>query len=105
VLLDWASSLGNQGVALILLAERRKDAAVAETALNQINTAFQTISISSCEIVAAHLGQVACRSKTDVAMVNEALCKIICHNICCLIQEAHELGITTEFWANQSTPR
>ena len=45
------------------------------------------------------------RSKTDVAMVNEALCKIICHNICCLIQEAHELGITTEFWANQSTPR
>jgi transposase len=45
------------------------------------------------------------RSKTDVAMVNEALCKIICHNICCLTQEAHELGITTEFWANQSTPR
>jgi transposase len=39
------------------------------------------------------------RSKTDVAMVNEVLCKIICHNICCLIQEAHELGITTEFWA------
>ena len=45
------------------------------------------------------------RSKTDVAMINEALCKIICHNICCLIQEAQELGITTEFWANQSTPR
>jgi len=38
-------------------------------------------------------------------MVNEVLCKIICHNICCLIQEAHELGITTEFWANQSTPQ
>jgi len=45
------------------------------------------------------------RSKADVAMVNEVLCKIICHNICCLIQEAHELGITTEFLANQSTPR
>ncbi len=27
------------------------------------------------------------RSKTDVAMVNEVLCKIICHNICCLIHE------------------
>ena len=39
------------------------------------------------------------RSKTDVAMVNEVLCKIICHNICCLIQESHELGITAEFWA------
>jgi transposase len=45
------------------------------------------------------------RSKTDVTMVNEVLCKIICHNICCLIQEAHELGIATEFWANQSAPR
>jgi len=36
------------------------------------------------------------RSKTDAAMVNEVLCKIICHNICCLIQEAHELGISLD---------
>jgi transposase len=42
------------------------------------------------------------RSKTDVAMVNEVLCKIICHNICCLIQESHELGIDTVFWAEAS---
>jgi transposase len=42
------------------------------------------------------------RSKTDVAMVNEVLCKIICHNICCLIQETHELGIETAFWAEPS---
>jgi transposase len=42
------------------------------------------------------------RSKTDVAMVNEVLCKIICHNICCLIQESHELGIDTAFWAENS---
>ncbi len=42
------------------------------------------------------------RSKTDVAMVNEVLCKIICHNICCLIQELHELGIDTSFWAETS---
>jgi len=33
------------------------------------------------------------RSKTDTAMMNEVLCKIVCHNICCLIQESHELGI------------
>jgi transposase len=37
------------------------------------------------------------RSKTPVAMVNEVLCKIICHNICVLIQEAHELGIEVKF--------
>lgn len=38
------------------------------------------------------------RSKTDVAMVNEVLCKILCHNICCLIQESYELGIAATFW-------
>jgi hypothetical protein len=37
------------------------------------------------------------RSKTPVAMINEVLCKIICHNICVLIQETHELGIEIEF--------
>lgn len=39
------------------------------------------------------------RSKTDTAMINEVLCKIICHNICVLIQESCELGIETTFWA------
>jgi transposase len=42
------------------------------------------------------------RSKTDVAMVNEVLCKILCHNICVLIQESHELGISPLFWAETS---
>ena len=35
------------------------------------------------------------RSKTDVAMVNETLCKILCHNLVVLI---HELGIDPVFW-------
>lgn len=43
------------------------------------------------------------RSKSDVAMVNEVLCKIICHNICCLIQESHELGIASEFWDTRAS--
>ena len=42
------------------------------------------------------------RSKTDVAMVNEVLAKVICHNICVLIQELYELGISTAFWAETS---
>jgi transposase len=33
------------------------------------------------------------RSKTPVAMVNEVLCKLVCHNICVLIHEMQELGI------------
>ncbi|MEX2315871.1 MAG: transposase [Pirellulales bacterium] len=39
------------------------------------------------------------RSKSTTAMVNEVLCKIICHNICCLIQEMYELGIQPSFRA------
>ena len=42
------------------------------------------------------------RSKTDVAMVNEVLCKILCHNLTCLIQEQHTLGIEPVFWPEES---
>ena len=31
-------------------------------------------------------------------MVNESLCKFICHNLCVLIQEECELGIDPVFW-------
>lgn len=37
------------------------------------------------------------RSKTPTAMVNEVLCKIICHNVCVLVQEAEEAGIAVDF--------
>jgi transposase len=39
------------------------------------------------------------RSKTTVAMKNEALCKILAHNICCLIQAMHEFGVRPDFAA------
>ena len=29
----------------------------------------------------------------DAGQTNEALCKVLCHNVCVLIQETHELGI------------
>jgi transposase len=38
------------------------------------------------------------RAKTDTAMVNESLCKLLCHNICVLIQSQCELGIEPVFW-------
>ena len=41
----------------------------------------------------------ALRSKTGVAQVNEALCKVLAHNLCCLIQSMHELGISPDFEA------
>jgi transposase len=33
------------------------------------------------------------RSKTPVAQVNEILCKVLCHNLCCLVSAFYELGI------------
>jgi transposase len=40
------------------------------------------------------------RSKTATAQENEALCKVLCHNLCCVIQSIYELGIEPPFWAN-----
>jgi len=37
------------------------------------------------------------KSKEWTAQVNEVLCKVICHNICCVIQEMYELGINPNF--------
>ena len=39
------------------------------------------------------------RSKTKTAQINEALCKVLCHNICCLIQSMFELQLKPKFWA------
>ena len=41
--LDWARTLGNQGVALMRIAELRGDVTMAETAFRQINMAFETM--------------------------------------------------------------
>ena len=38
------------------------------------------------------------RSKSKTAQVNEVLCKILCHNICCLIQSIYELDVEPTFW-------
>ena len=40
------------------------------------------------------------RSRTDVAMVNETLCKVLCHNLVVLIHEMSELNIDPVFWNN-----
>jgi len=37
------------------------------------------------------------RSRTPVAQCNEVLCKVLCHNICCVIGSMHELGIEPGF--------
>ncbi len=36
-------------------------------------------------------------SKSDTGQMNEALCKVLAHNICCVIGAIHELGIEPTF--------
>jgi hypothetical protein len=44
------------------------------------------------------------RSKTRMAQYNEALCKILCHNLCVVIQSVYELGVEPVFWPDEGTP-
>jgi transposase len=55
-----------------------------ESTFNMIKTKFGT----------------AIRAKSPVAQVNEVLCKILCHNICVLIQSIYELGLEPVFYKN-----
>jgi hypothetical protein len=41
----------------------------------------------------------ALRSRNKTAQINEALCKVLCHNIVVLIQSMYELGLKPKFWA------
>jgi hypothetical protein len=65
--LDWAMSFGDEGVALMLLAERRRDAAMAKTALDQINTAFETMRDGGHAPSAAYYEQQLPRARALVA--------------------------------------
>jgi hypothetical protein len=51
---------------------------------------------STFSMVKAKFGEKV-RSKTETARVNEVLCKILCHNLCCVIQSMYELGIEVDF--------
>ncbi len=53
---------------------------------------------STFSMIKAKFGD-ALRSKTERAQINEALCKVLCHNICCLIQSMFELGLKPKFYA------
>ena len=44
------------------------------------------------------------RSKTEVAMVNEVLVKILCHNLVVVHQSHIELGIEPIFWSDRPVP-
>ena len=52
-------------------------------------------------MIKAKFGQ-RLRSKSMTGQINEALCKVLCHNLCVLIQSVRELGIEAAFTADIS---
>jgi hypothetical protein len=41
-------------------------------------------------------------SKSYEGQVNEVLCKVICHNLCCLISAIYELGLPVPQFSHTS---
>ena len=58
---------------------------------------------STFSMIKAKFGD-SVRSKTDTAMKNEVLAKILCHNICCVIQTQHEVSLPV-FGQNGQLPK
>lgn len=52
---------------------------------------------STFSMIKAKFGE-RVRSKTEQAQINEALLKVLCHNICVVIQSIYELDIEPSFW-------
>jgi transposase len=42
------------------------------------------------------------RAKTETAQVNELLCKVLCHNLCVLVQAIYEFDLVPVFWADSA---
>jgi transposase len=62
---------------------------------SNVETTFQMIKSKFDEQV---------RSKTATSQINEILCKVLCHNICCLIQSMFEFGIDPNFGQHERLP-
>jgi transposase len=56
---------------------------------SNVDTTFSMIKMKFGEVV---------KAKLPVGQVNEVLCKILCHNLCVLIQSIYELKLEPTFW-------
>lgn len=61
-------------------------------------SAFQSRGTHSCphRMIKRKFGD-SIRSRTETAMTNEVLCKVLCHNLVCVVHEMYELGIAPDF--------
>lgn len=75
---------------LYMYRYRQQEFAAHYNKRNNVETTFSMIKAKFGDRV---------RSKSTRAQFNEALCKVLCHNLCVVIQSMYELGITPEFMA------
>jgi hypothetical protein len=61
--LDWATSFGNQGLVLMLIADRNNDGAVAETAVQQIEAAYEGLRSAGQEQGSAYFSEQLAKAK------------------------------------------
>ena len=48
-------------------------------------------------MIKSQVWSTTCEVKTLTAQINEALCKVLCHNLCVVIQSVHEFGDRSYF--------
>jgi hypothetical protein len=65
--------------------------------------AFSLHAKHSLGMVCALPSDAEAMGKTNTAMTNEVLCKFLCQNLTCLIQEQETLGIAPIFWNDERT--
>jgi transposase len=80
---------------LYLYKYRQGEFAAHYNKRNNVETTFSMIK--------AKFGSML-RSKGTQAQINEALCKVLCHNLCVLIQSMYELGLEPDFRTNSLPP-
>ena len=64
--------------------------------------AHAELSVESAFSSLKHKFGDALRAKTDAAMVNESLAKVLCHNLSVLVHEMQELGIDPQFGGRET---
>jgi hypothetical protein len=90
----------SRATAAYLLAVLGTDASAVEPALLKFIRSKETSG--NLQSAAVRKFGDSVMSKSDTAMTNEVLCKILCHNLTCLIQEQETLGISPVFWKDEA---
>jgi hypothetical protein len=49
-------------------------------------------------------GRFGAAKNADVSMKNEVVCRVLCHNVCCLISAMHELGVQPQSVTAERSP-